>query len=224
MTYFVHPAKAAVVRADQTSRLSVQFDGQNVTGDITAAQVAFWNAGRRSIRGGDILKPLVVRTANKARILEARLQKSSRDVVGLVLGSSAQSSGEVEIRWNILEQNDGGILQIVYSGGDELAIEAHAVLEGQSEIVRMEYRRPISTPGEVYLERQGWRGLIAPYSMFGMGLFAFAIFGWRVRRSWDSATSLQRNDWILSAQGLVMLGAGIWLLLFELPPGPPFGF
>lgn len=106
LTYFVHPVKAAVVRIGQTSRLSVQFDGQNLTGDITATQIAFWNAGGLAIRGGDLLKPLVIRTVNKAKILEAYLQKSSREVVGLVLDSSRLSSGEVEIKWNILEQND----------------------------------------------------------------------------------------------------------------------
>src|ERR1035438_8534496 len=40
LTYFVHPAKAAVVRTGQTSRLSAQFDGQNLTGDVTATQIA----------------------------------------------------------------------------------------------------------------------------------------------------------------------------------------
>jgi hypothetical protein len=117
LTYFVHPAKAAVVRTGQTSRLSVQFDGQILTSDITAAQVAFWNAGRRPIRGGAILSPLVIRTGNREQILEVRLQKTSRDVVGMSVNSSRLASGEVEIRWSILEQNDGGVLQIVYNTG-----------------------------------------------------------------------------------------------------------
>ena len=170
LTYFVHPAKAAVVRTGQTSRVSVQFDGQNLTGDITAAQIAFWNAGRRAIRGNTILSPLVIRTGNRERILEAKLRKSSRDVVCAVLDSSRLSSGEVEIRWNILEQNDGGVLQIVYAGNETVDIAATAVLEGQPEVVRLDYARALSTPGEAYARLQGWEGRLPPYILLGMGL------------------------------------------------------
>ncbi len=73
LTYYVHPVKAAVVRTGQISRLSVQFDGKDLNSNVTAAQVAFWNAGRRAIRRSAILEPLVMRTADKARILEVRL-------------------------------------------------------------------------------------------------------------------------------------------------------
>lgn len=141
LTYFVHPAKAAVVRTGQSSRVSVQFDGQVLSSDITAAQIAFWNAGRRPIRGDAILGPLVVRTGNGERILEARIRKTSRDVVGIVLDSSRMASGEVEIRWNILEQGDGGILQLVYSGNEAVQLDARATLEGQRDLVRLDYSR-----------------------------------------------------------------------------------
>jgi hypothetical protein len=182
LTYFVHPAKAAVVKTGQTSRLSVQFDGQNLTGDITATQIAFWNAGRRPIRSASILKPLVIHTGNKARILEARLQKMSREVVGLTLDSSRLSSGQVGINWNILEQNDGGVVQIVYSGNERVEITADAVLEGQPEIVRLQYARPLSTPNEQYTRQQGWPGRILGYAMLAMGILVLAMSGLRFPR------------------------------------------
>ena len=41
LTYFVHPAKAAVVRIQENSRIEVHFDGQRLESDVTVAQVAF---------------------------------------------------------------------------------------------------------------------------------------------------------------------------------------
>lgn len=222
LTYFVHPAKAAVVRTGQTSRVSVQFDGQILTGDIRAAQVAFWNAGRRPIRGDAILSPLVIRTRNKERILEARLRKTSRDVVGAVVDSARLPSGEVEIRWNILEHNDGGVLQIVYIGNEAVEIEARGVLEGQPELVRLDYARATSTPDEEYSRRQGWQARWPSYGMVGAACLVTAgslfIFPWRRRRE------LRPSDWFNLFSGPLMLVISIWILVATRVPGPPFGF
>ena len=154
LTYFVHPAKAAVVRTCQTSRLAVQFDGQDLTSDITAVQVAFWNAGNKPIRKNSILSPLVIRTGNQEPILEASLRKTSRDVVGITLDPSRLAAGEVEIGWNILEQNDGGVLQIILIGDETVDIQAQAIIEGQSAIVGIEYSGKLRPLGEKYARRQ----------------------------------------------------------------------
>lgn len=222
LTYFVHPAKAAVVRTGQTSGLTVQFAGQNLSGDVTATQIAFWNAGRKSIRSASILRPLVIRTGNKAKVLEARVQKSTREVVGLTLDNSRLSSGEVGVRWDILEQNDGCVVQIIYSGDEKVRIEADAVLEGQPEIVRLEYARTLSTPGEEYTRRQGWKGRIIPYFMAAFSILLVAALGWRFlsRRK----TGWAKRDWLLVAQAILMIGVSVWVVFYEIPPGPPFGF
>lgn len=224
LTYFVHPAKAAVVRTGQTSRLSVQFDAENLTGDVTAAQVAFWNAGRRAIRGSAILSPFVIRTGNKSRILEVRIQKTSRDVVGLAVDSSRLASGEVEIRWNILEKNDGGVLQIVYAGDERVAIQAHAILEGQPEIVRLDYARTLSTPGEEYTRRQGWKGQLPIYVNILLAFVMTGISTWRFTGRRRTQRGTRFSDRLSLAAWPSMLIALGWMLFHERPPGPPFGF
>jgi hypothetical protein len=230
LTYFVHPAKAAVVRTGQMSRLSVQFDGQTLTGDITAAQIAFWNAGRKSIRAENVLRPLVLKTGDKTKILEARIQKSSRDVVGLELDSSRLALGEVQIKWNILEQNDGGVIQIVYVSDESIPLEAHAVLEGQPEIVRLEYSRSLSTPNEEYLRRQGGMHRISAYILVCLGPLnlVFALWFYSRRRQRDKRanrkTSWETSDWFSLILSVAIFGMGIWNFYYEIPPGPPFGF
>src|SRR5215510_6299699 len=85
LVYFVHPAKAAVVKAGQSSRLHITLDGAPVERDVIAAQVAFWNEGEESIRLENMLRPLVIRTSPTAQILEAHVRKVSRSVVDLNL-------------------------------------------------------------------------------------------------------------------------------------------
>ncbi len=113
LTYIVNPAKTIVLKAGQTSRLSVTLDGKKFDNDLTAAQIAFWNSGNETIRRDHILKPFVIRTARDAPIIEARILKQSRDVVDITLGTTRISTGEIAVSWNILEQNDGGVIQIV---------------------------------------------------------------------------------------------------------------
>jgi hypothetical protein len=218
LTYFVHPVKAAVVRTGQMSRLSVQFDGKDLTSDVTAAQVAFWNAGRRAIRSSAILGPLVMRTANKARILEVRLQKTSRDVTGIKVDSSRLPAGKVEIRWDILEKNDGGVLQIVYAGDENVDIVAHAILEGQRDIVGLQYSQALTPPGEQYARRLGWRSWSAVIVFFFMGVFLLLIIALRIRQPRSVI------DVILWIEVVLTFGSGTWELLFDRPPVPPFGF
>lgn len=146
----------------------------------------------------------------------------SREVVGLTLDSSRLSSGEVGINWNILERNDGGVVQIVYSGDEKVEIAADAVLEGQPEIVRLQYARPLSTPSEQYTRQQAWPGRILGYAMLATGILVLAMSGLRFLRRHQRG--LQKSDWIFFLQSPLMIGASIWMIFYEGPPGPPFGF
>ncbi len=223
LTYFVHPAKAAVVRSGQTSGLTVMFDGQNLNGDITATQIAIWNAGRKSVRSENILQPLVIRTTNHAKILEARVQKVTRDVVGLSLDTSRLSFGEVGVSWNILEQNDGGVVQIIYAGNERTGIEANAVLERQAKILCQEYNSSISSPGEEYSRHQGWEGR---YFIYMPALTAFVIFvnlSLVIHKRRKVGLGWSRPYWVVIICIILLIGMSVWALLYN-SAGPPFGF
>jgi len=149
LTAYVHPVRAATVRADETpSNFTVQYKGESVEGDLTTAHVTFWNAGRKPLRPDDVLSPMVVRTANGERILEVSLRRSSREIVGLALDQSRLESGEVEIGWDILEKGDGGILQIIYVGDEDVSIQTEAVFVGQPEILQSEEPQAGRTLGD----------------------------------------------------------------------------
>lgn len=136
LTYYISPAKAVVVQTGQASKLAVSFDGKPVGTDITAAQIAIWNQGKLPIKKDDVLRPIVIDTENNAPILEATIRKSSRDVTHLALNIDELQKGRVSISWNILEQNDGGIIQLVYAGNPALKIYVDGIIEGQRSIVQ----------------------------------------------------------------------------------------
>ena len=241
LVYFVHPTKAVVVQAGQTSRLDISLDGSLVSQDVTAAQVAIWNEGRQSIRSENMLNPLVIRTGMQNPILEARVRKMSRDIIDLNVETDEAENGELRVNWKILEQHDGGILQIIFFGDTDTEITAAAIVEGQGDIRKLKYKELVRTGYEQYWDLSKWLGVI--YLIVGIlgGLINFLIFRYRrailsLRRgdSFEIADKIAADEiadipdgimnFALIAGPLLILGISFYLLLLDFKPGPPFGF
>jgi hypothetical protein len=114
--------------------LNVTINGHLIHTDVTAAKFAFWNDGSRSIRSENILQPLVVQTASKTRILQASLEKKSRDVTGIRIDTTQLDTGRVAIDWTILEEGDGGVVQLIYEGDENVFFTGQATIEGQRKL------------------------------------------------------------------------------------------
>lgn len=140
LSYCVYPIRTPIVQTTNTSDVSVSYKGQPVSGNVTAAQIAIWNAGREPIRAADILSPLVLKVANGLQLFEVSFVKKSRDVIepllqqhtaidmlsGKTLGPSS-----VELKFKILEHNDGVLIQIVYAGTPDAPITPEGTVVGQ---------------------------------------------------------------------------------------------
>jgi hypothetical protein len=150
LTYYVYPVRAAVLQTGQASKLAATFDNQPVQSDITVAQVALWNEGRRAIKRTDVLKPIVISTENNVPILEATVRKSTRDVTELSLNTDDLQRGRVTVNWAILEQNDGGFVQLIYAGNQQVRIQVEGVVEGQPTLKSVEFTGKIKSPAEQY--------------------------------------------------------------------------
>ena len=135
LTFLVNPVRTTVVKAGQASRLKVSLEGRDLTNDITALQIAFWNAGRRPIRRSEILEPIVLSTGNDHPILEATLRKSSRQVTHIALGGTRVEHGDLGVSWDILESADGGVLQLIYEGDASVPLQIRGIVEGQRSIL-----------------------------------------------------------------------------------------
>jgi hypothetical protein len=90
-----------------------------------------------------MLRPLVIEIDNHAPILEATIQRVTHDVVELRLDESKCDQGRLGVSWQILEEHDGGIMQIIYAGSPDLPITAHAIVEGQRSIIDCSHIIPL---------------------------------------------------------------------------------
>jgi hypothetical protein len=153
LSYAINPTKTSVYRAGQTSKLKVSIGGEIIGRDVTALQLAFWNAGRRSIRSGNLLTPLRISLPPNTRILEVQLRRTSRPVTGIQLRQANPRT--IELTWRILEQNDGGALQLIYEGNEDAKLDVTAVVEGQPQITRLTVGSWRSAKVSVYLLQLG---------------------------------------------------------------------
>lgn len=169
LAYYVNPAQAVVVKTGESSNLHVFFGNHEpsheLTSDVTAAQIAVWNEGNESIRPDNVLRQVSIRTNPSVPILEASIRKKSRDVVNVTLDQSHLNDGVVGVQWNILEQDDEVIIQIVYAGPPTNQIQASGVIEGQGDI------RQLRDVGQ----NQNKNVSVKPYSPKQLGTFFFAV-------------------------------------------------
>lgn len=134
LMFYEQPGKAIIAKAGHSSKIEILIEGKQIKTDVTAAQVAFWNDGKKSIRPENILRPLILKTKDKIPIVEAKIRKKSREVIEIDIDETKKNEGEIKISWKILEKNDGGIIQITYLGSPEISIGASAIIEGQGEV------------------------------------------------------------------------------------------
>lgn len=221
LRYFVHPAKAVVVKAGQTSRLQITVDGVAVEKDVTAAQVAFWNEGAESIRSEHMLRPLVIRTSGGSRVLEARLRKEERDVANIALDLSAVNDGEVRVNWKILERYDGGIVQLIYFDDPGTSISATATVEGQGDVRAVEY----SGSAETYQQRHRVAKTLGyVYLALGIGISVYGAFRARKRHVATKALN-EFLTWSPIVVGALTIAMALFVMFWVgAKPGPPFGF
>jgi hypothetical protein len=62
LTFYADPTSALIVKAGQTSKLLVSYEGQPISTDVVASQIVLWNAGKLPIKPEHIREPIVIRT------------------------------------------------------------------------------------------------------------------------------------------------------------------
>jgi hypothetical protein len=222
---YVSPVRTAVVRVGQTSALRVLYNGVETGPNVTAAQIAIWNAGKAPIRMENILDDLTLRLEPGYRILEATVRKVTRPVVAFKLLPADQDSRRLRLQWRILEPGDGAVIQVIYDGPASTAsFILHGTIEGQSDLVTV-------TPDAL---DQGAAVDSSPrvigWTMLGLIVLLGALFlpftGNLLRRLF------KRLPWLAYAIALGVLcgvlglaGTAVYLVYDSVTkPYPPFGF
>ncbi len=83
LLFSVNPVRTKVVTSGQATDLKVLYRDESLGDiDITAVQLAIWNAGYESIKKGHVRKEIVVTTNPQVRILEASVRTGSESSPG----------------------------------------------------------------------------------------------------------------------------------------------
>lgn len=158
LSYTVKPIRGVVVRSGSSSKMVVRYANEVVGTDITAAQIVFWNEGKRAIKKADILTPITIRTEGNARILEVSSLRCTREVINPALTRSELATGVTTVTWDILEQGDGCTAQIIYEGKPSLDLYVDGIVENQQQINFIPspegkiYREPFNRPARKAFE------------------------------------------------------------------------
>lgn len=135
LTYYLHPARTAIVKTGQISALKILYRNQEIKTDVTAVQIAIWNRGKEAIKAEHVLTPIEIATKPGVPILETRILRASREHVSrFTVDVSRQSEGIVPVSWRILELDDGAVVQLTYAGSADTEIVITGVIEGQRKI------------------------------------------------------------------------------------------
>lgn len=225
LTYYVHPVRTIIAKAGVASSLHVFHGDKEITDDITGAQIAIENRGNEPIRTGDILSQVEVILQPSVSILEARILDVSREVVEFRLDDSHLADGVIPVFWKILEGGDGAVIQVIYQGGEDVSIEVAGVIVGQRGIEPL----PLFTTTPKTLLKQFVIASVVGLFCFAVGLSIRKWLGKNVSRKlgiksigYIHLKSLHRLYAYLGVVFLIF--AILWLVLWLLIPGPPFGF
>ena len=134
LRYAISAERSVLIDSAKASDFEINFRGAPVTTDVTSVSITLWNAGNQSIRNVNILEPITITVGDGVPILEAKVIRSSRDIVGMSLDNSKNGDGIVLPKWEILEHEDGAVIQIIYAGSPEEILAADGTIEGKREI------------------------------------------------------------------------------------------
>jgi hypothetical protein len=225
LTYYVNPIKTIVVKGGEASTLRVLHDGQDIKGDVTAAQVAIWNDGTEPIRAENILSSVRLVLEPAVPILEAKIRKESRDVIGATVDTSHLADGVIPVAWKILEHNDGAVIELIFEGSAETELVVQGTVEGQPTVLGVKPPYRIQSPAE----QVAWgRRSALRLAVISGGSAVFLLVTWLLRRGLRGSPARDGRGSFLKFVAnilLILLFLSFYILWREFrQPGPPFGF
>ena len=223
LVYVVYPIKSTIVSNDSLSNLKVSYKNNILEGSISSAQIAFWNSGKKSIRENNVLQPLRIKLENESRILEARIKKKSREIIKIDLNENNINKGELGIKWNILEQNDGFVLQLIYNSEPNTKILAEGIIEGQGEISEIKSNINIRGPMEQYnlskSMNKRWQIIF-----FSILIFMSIVHYFNIKRRKKYGIAIyQKHDILLLVNIIAPIVTYVYFRFYVISE-PPFGF
>ena len=137
LTFYADPASALIVKSGQTSNLVVSYEGKPVSTDVIAAQIVLWNAGKLPIKPEHIRDPITIQTYPPRPILEPTIRASTPErqkIINAQIDKTDAPLGLIKLTWDLLEEDDGFQIQVIFAGSSDTRLVPSGVIEGQKHI------------------------------------------------------------------------------------------
>lgn len=82
LTYYISNTRTPIVQPGKLNNFSVNYQGEQITGYLSSAEIQIWNAGKAPIMREDILKTVTLRTPHGEQIYSPTFV-TTRDVIGI---------------------------------------------------------------------------------------------------------------------------------------------
>jgi hypothetical protein len=138
VAYHVEPARNIIINRELSigEKISVLYKDQKLNGaSVIAVQCQVWNAGNSSLWPTNILAPLRLKLGPGAELLDISVIRQTRPSVEHMvaqiepLAENQKPSGAL-LAFNILEPEDGALVQLVYVGKPDVPISIEGTVEG----------------------------------------------------------------------------------------------
>jgi len=129
--FYDYPVKTKVIESKFLSEAPFKIfrlNGEEIKKDISSSTFYFWNQGKKPIKTADILDSLVISLSASSEILKFQILGQSRNVCQFKLFQIDKN--HLKLYFNIAEQFDGCVAQLIYIGEANQKIEINGNIEG----------------------------------------------------------------------------------------------
>ena len=168
---------------------------------LTSSTVWIWNAGKKTVRGSDIVAHDPLRLHFGGDVLNVRIINMTREALRIKAKTSEEEArGTVCWDFEFLDPGDGGVLEVLHNGSDEAPKYTGTIIglpkglryrQLLGPYIRSERRIILSifagaVVGGVAMMLQGILGILgeplilpetddSPWSLVGLGIFLFSV-------------------------------------------------
>jgi hypothetical protein len=117
--------------ANSSIRISKQ-DGKPITSNVYVQTFYFFNQGKLAFRKEDVLAPVgfELGDSTQCQLLDYKILRTSRSIVNARLQRDTINDNRINLSFDILEEDDGFVGQIIYASSEPCILNASGVIAG----------------------------------------------------------------------------------------------
>ena len=138
---------------------------------LTSSTIWFWNAGKKTVRGEDIVPIDPLRLRFGGDVFNIRVIKVSREAIQITTETQEERKNTVRCCFDFLDPGDGGVLEVLHSGAATVPL-----CEGT---IRGMPKGPQHWGSASFMTARKfeWVTIIIPLFVLGLGLITMGILG-----------------------------------------------